>query len=144
MASRKELRAAIAEARGKTQRAIVESAGGWETPGPGDEGEEAWSPRQAIEHATGAEVFFASRISTTCGYPALEMKTYSLASAAEAAEEYALACAKADSILQHVSDEDLQRKVEEGRLGGMTVEAIMALTASHASEHAEQAIAVAR
>jgi hypothetical protein len=67
MAKRKELRADIAEARAMLQRAIVESAENWESPGPGVEGEEAWSARQAIEHCAGAEVFFASAISEACG-----------------------------------------------------------------------------
>lgn len=144
MATRKELRAEIADARAMLQRAIVESSGSWETPGPGQEGEEAWSARQAIEHCTGAEVFFASAISEACGYPPLELQRQELATAADAAEHFARAGAKADSVLQYVTDDDLAKQVEEGkRLGGMSVEQIMALAASHARDHAQQALTAA-
>ena len=144
MATRKELRAEIADARAMLQRAIVESAGNWETPGPGQEGEEAWSARQAIEHCAGAEVFFASAISEACGYPPLELKRESFATAGDAAEHFSRAAAKADGILQHVTDEDLAKKVDEDkRLGGMTVEQIMALSAHHARDHANQALTAA-
>jgi uncharacterized damage-inducible protein DinB len=140
MANRKELRADIAEARAALHRAIVESAGGWETPGPGAEGEDAWSARQVLEHCIGAEVFFASAISEACGYPALELSRQSLETAADAAEQLSRAAAKADGVLQYVTDEDLTKTVEEGkRLGGMSVEQIMALAASHARDHAQQA-----
>ena len=144
MAKPKELRADIGEARALLQRAIVESAGSWETPGPGQEGEEAWSARQAIEHCAGAEVFFASAISDACGYPPLELNRESFASAADAAEQFSRAAAKADGVLQHVTDDDLAKQVEEGkRLGGMSVEQIMALAAHHARDHAQQALTAA-
>ncbi|HET9200322.1 MAG TPA: DinB family protein [Dehalococcoidia bacterium] len=144
MATRKELRAEIAEARAILHRAIVESAGSWETPGLGAEGEEAWSARQALEHCVGAEVFFASAISEACGYPALELSRQSLATAADAAEQLSRASAKADGVLQYVTDEDLAKQVAEGqRLAGMSVEQIMALAAHHARDHAQQALTAA-
>lgn len=145
MATRKELRAGITDARAAVQRAIVEAAQVWDRPGPPEaEGEEAWSSRQAIEHTADAEVFFASRISTACGYPELEMQRHEFATAADAAEGYARATAKTDGVIQHVSDEDLPRKLEEGRLSGMSVEAILELTAHHAHDHARQAISAAQ
>jgi hypothetical protein len=144
MASRKELRTKIAEARGKAHRAIVESALEWNTPGAGNEGEEAWSPRQSLEHAAGAELFFASLISVACGYPPIELAEQSFLTPADAAEQYALITQKADSIIQYVSDEDLAKTVEKGRMQGMSVEALLDLTASHSAEHAEQAMAIAR
>jgi uncharacterized damage-inducible protein DinB len=144
MASRKELRAKIAEARARAHRAIVESALDWNTPGAGGEGEESWSPRQSLEHAAGAELFFASLISVACGYPPIELKEQSFPTPADAAEQYALLTQKADSIIQYVSDEDLGKKVEKGRMQGMTVEALLELTANHSVEHAQQALAIAR
>jgi uncharacterized damage-inducible protein DinB len=144
MASRKELRAAIAEARGKMHRAIVESAAAWERTVAGQEGEGAWSPRQSIEHAASAELFFASTISLSCGYPPLELKPLSFATAADAAQEFALVTQKADSILQYVSDDDMGKKADRGPVKGMTVQAIMELIGTHDSEHAAQALAAAQ
>jgi uncharacterized damage-inducible protein DinB len=143
MSRRKELRAQITDARAKAHRALVEVGGGWEKPGAGTEGEAAWSARQAVEHLAAAEVFFASVISVACGYPALDLERYSFETPAEAAEQYARATAKADSILQHVTDDDLAKDVKDGRMQGMTVEQLLALTASHTAEHAEQASAAA-
>ncbi|MPZ23476.1 MAG: hypothetical protein GEU28_08010 [Dehalococcoidia bacterium] len=144
MATRKELRAAITEARGRVQRAIVESAPEWNTPGAATEGEEAWSPRQAMEHLVGAEVRQASNISLACGYPPLQAEPPELPAAADAAQQYALAMQKADSILQYVTDEDLLKVVPEGRMAGRSVEDLMQTMARHANEHADQALATAR
>ncbi|MEX2237558.1 MAG: DinB family protein [Dehalococcoidia bacterium] len=144
MATRKELRAKITEARALTQRAIVEVAGNWEKPAAAGAGEDAWAPRQAIQHAAEAELFFASLVSKSCGYPELELQKMEFATPADAAEGCVRVSAKADAIIQYVSDDDLKKPITGERFPGMTVEGLLALTGHHTREHAEQALAAGR
>ena len=144
MASPKELRQAIVEARADLQAAFHDAHDTWETkPAGAPEGEDAWSPRQAAEHVIGTEVFFASSISQACGAPKLDRPPIDASTPAAAAASLTRCGAIADNVLRHVSDADLA-KTQEMRVGPMSVEQMMALIARHDHGHAEQIRAVAR
>ncbi len=137
MATPKELRAAIVEARADFQAALHEAHDAWERKPQGGEGEDAWSPRQVAEHVLGAELFFASNIAQACGAPALERRTPDVATPAAAAASATRFAAACDEILRHVSQDDLA-KTRELRIGTLSVEQMMDLLASHARDHAQQ------
>lgn len=130
-----ELRADIAAARADFQSALEGASASWEkAPAPGAEGEDAWSPRQAAEHAIGADLYFASEVCGACGYPGLELSRLSLATPAEAITSFAEASAKSDGRLKYVSENDLT--MQHKSMG--SVADVMALSASHLRDHAAQ------
>jgi hypothetical protein len=111
-----ELRADIAAARADFQSALEGASASWEkAPAPGAEGEDAWSPRQAAEHAIGADLYFASEVCGACGYPGLELSRLSLATPAEAITAFAEASAKSDGRLKYAADNDLS--MQHKRIG---------------------------
>lgn len=137
MASPRELRQAIVEGRAELQAAFHAGHDAWERKPAGGEGEDAWSARQAAEHAVGAEVFFASNVSQACGAPKVDRPEYSCATPAEAAASLTRLSALADNVLRHVSQDDLAKSFET-RLGLATVEAMMQTWAGHLHTHAAQ------
>ena len=144
MASPKELRQAIVEARADLQAAFHDAHDAWEKkPAGAQEGEDAWSPRQVAEHVIGAEVFFASGISQACGAPKLDRPPIDVSTPAAAAASLTRCGAIADNVLRHVSEGDLA-KTTQMRQGEMSVEQMMALVARHGHGHAEQIRAVAQ
>ena len=133
MATPDELRSTITEAR-ETLRGTLEAAGdGWENvPGADD-----WSAKQTAEHAVQAMVYFAGTICETCGYPDPENPfrgEVEFTTPAEALAGLEIAAGACDSILKHVSEEDLSKQHE--RWG--SVADLLALDAHHLTEHAEQ------
>ncbi len=142
MATPKELRAAIVEARADFQAALHEAHDAWERKPQAGEGEDAWSPRQVAEHVLGAELYFASNIAQACGAPALERQTPDVATPAAAAASAVRVAATCDEILRHVSQDDLA-KTRELRMGTLSVEQMLDLLASHARDHAQQIRAAA-
>ena len=143
MASPKELRAALVEARADLQAAFHEAHDAWERRPQGGEGEEAWSPRQVAEHVIGAELYFASNIAQACGAPALELSRPDCSTPAMAAASLTRNAATADNILRHVTEGDLT-KSRRLRTGEATVEQMLQRMASHAHDHANQIRAAAR
>lgn len=137
MASPKELRNNIVEARADLQAALHEAHQHWTRKPPGSEGENAWSPQAVAQHVIGAELFFASNISQACGAPALELQKPDVSTPAMAAATLTRFGAVADNILRHVSDGDLP-KTRELRVGTLSVEQMMELVASHTKDHANQ------
>lgn len=130
-----ELRAGIASARTDFQSALEGASASWEkAPAAGAEGEDAWSPRKAAEHAIGADLYFASEICGACGYPGLELSRLSLPTSAEALTAFSEASAKADGRLKYVSENDLT--MQHKSMG--SVADVMALSASHLRDHAAQ------
>lgn len=130
-----ELRADLAAAREEFQSALAGAGDTWEKVPPSPtEGEDSWSPRQVAEHAIGADVYFASEICGACGYPGLELAPLSLASPAEALTALDEAAAKSDGRLKYVSDKDLT--MQHKSMG--SVADVMAISASHFRDHAQQ------
>ncbi len=139
MATPDELRAALAEARADFRKAISDAAGAWEkTPAQG-EGEEAWSPRQAAEHAIAAEAYFTSAICKACGYPGVDRVEPAYAGADEAIRAFDEVVEMCNKKLQYITETDLEKSHE--RFG--TVENLMQVNAGHMREHAAQMRAVA-
>ena len=144
MASPRELRQAIVEARADLQAAFHDAHDIWEKkPAGAQEGEGAWSPRQVAEPVIGAEVYSASGISRACGAPTLDRPPIDVSTPAAAAASLTRCGAIADNVLRHVSDADLA-KTQEMRQGPMSVEQMMTRVAEHDHEHAQQIRAAAR
>ncbi len=144
MASPKELRQAIIEARADLQAAFHDAHEAWNTkPAGAQEGEDAWPPAEVAKHVIGTEVFFASAVSQACGAPKVDMPEYDTSTPAAAAASLTRLGAIADNILRHVSDGDLP-KTHQLRMGEMSVEQMLALVASHGKGHAEQIRAVVK
>jgi hypothetical protein len=138
MATPDELREELAGARAALRAALEAApAAKWEVaPGTG-EGEEAWSARQAAEHAVGAEAFFTTAVCTACGYPGVEAEKPSFSTPAEAVAGLDAMIELTNKKLKYVTEGDLEKKHE--RLG--TSAAIMELMASHLHDHAAQILA---
>lgn len=130
-----ELRGSLAQGRDAFRAALDAVHDRWEVrPEGAAEGEDAWSPRQVAEHAIPLVVQFASAVCTSCGYPGLEVARVPYATAQEAIAAFEVAAAQADGRLKYVTEKDLAMPHE--RMGN--VEAIMALSARHLSDHAAQ------
>jgi hypothetical protein len=138
MASPKELRAAIVENRAQLQAALHGAAARWETKPPAGEAEEAWTPRQVVEHMIGSEWYFTNQIAQACGAPALERPAVDVSTPAAAAATATRVGATCDSILRHVSEADLAKSRDMGRLGTQTVEWMLNTMESHARDHLQQ------
>jgi hypothetical protein len=142
--SPKELRQAITDARAELQAALHSAHEKWEVQPPHGEGEDAWSPRQVAEHAVGAEIYFASAISQACGAPKLELQKPDVATPAAAAASLTRFSAVCDNILRHVSDADLAKTFEVGRMGETSVQRMMEILAHHARDHANQILTASK
>lgn len=130
MASPDELRDRIEAARERFRAALRSAAARWDAaPGPGE-----WSPRQVAEHVVRAEVWFASKVCTSCGYPGREAEPVSLATPDEALRAFEEAAAWSAGRLKYVTPEDLARP--DDRFG--TVADVMTAAAAHLDEHAAQ------
>ncbi len=137
MATPKELRQAVVDARADLHSAFHSAHDTWETKPAGGEGEDAWSPRQVAQHIIGAELFFAGLIAQACGAPPLERQVPNVESPADAAASLTRFSAMSDEILSHVTEDDLA-KVQQTRLGELSVQQMLALIVSHAHDHAKQ------
>lgn len=135
MATPDELRAAIAEGREELRNAIREAGAKWEQKPAAGEGEEAWSPRQAAEHAISADLFFASHICVCCGYPGLDLQQLSFATPEEALAGFDEVIEKADGRLKYVTEKDLAAKSERFNTD---VAGVMGVNAHHLKDHAAQ------
>lgn len=139
MSTPDELRADLASARQEFRSALAGAGDTWEKAPPSPaEGEDSWSPRQVAEHAIGADMYFASEICAACGYPGLELSRLSLPTSEEALTALDEAAAKSDGRLKYVSEKDLTMKHEQMGL----VSDVMAISASHLRDHAQQIQAV--
>ncbi len=130
MTSPDELRAQLALARDRFRDAMRLVASRWDVaPAP-----EAWSPRQVVEHVVRAEIWFASKVCTSCGYPGREAEPVSLATAEEGLRAFDEAASWSAGRLKYVTPEDLARP--DDRFG--TVAGIITAATAHLTEHAEQ------
>ncbi len=137
MATPKELRQAIVDARADLHSAFHAAHNSWNTKPASGAGEDAWSPREAAQHVIGAEVFFASLVAQACGAPPLERQRPDVETPAAAAASLVRFAAMADDVLRHVTAEDLE-KTQNSPLGERTVRQLMEMVASHVHDHANQ------
>lgn len=136
MASLDELRAAIAQARTELVRAAG-GAGGptWEQArAPESSGEEGWAPREAAEHAIGADVGFARAVAEAVGFESPARPSIELVTADAAAGASADAAKLADTVYGALEPSHLGL---ETRFAG-NVEGVLELAARHLQEHADQ------
>ena len=135
MATPDELRAELAESRKVFRAALGElDASAWEKAPQSGEGEEAWAPRQAAQHAIGAEAFFTTAICTACGYPGVEAPKPDFATPADAIAGYDSVIELCDKKLKYITEEDLAKPHD--RFG--SVEGLLTVAASHLRDHAQQ------
>jgi hypothetical protein len=114
------------------------SGDGWEVAPASGEGEDAWSPRQVAEHVAAAPIFFASGIAKAVSANGPIPTRASLADTAAALSATDSAQRGLNSVLGQLRDSDLDREVELGRLGKMTVTQVLEIAASHYVDHAGQ------
>jgi hypothetical protein len=140
MATPKELRANIVEARAGFLEALHDVHGAWETKPQGTaDGEAAWSPQQVAQHVAGADWYFANEICVACGAPAVARPNFDASTPAKTAGTITRNAAKFDDLMRHVSDGDLAKQIgSEGPLKGATVEVALATWAGHITDHAAQ------
>lgn len=135
MASAEELRQQIAEARNEFRAALQGVDGKWEQSPGGEE----WSPKQIVQHAIGAEIYFSNFVSRAMlGKPG-EGDRSEIASSADALGRHEAAATLADRAYKYVEDRDLVKPA--GEIPGtteQTVEAAMRRAAEHLREHAQQ------
>lgn len=144
MATPKELRANISEARAQFLEALHDVHGTWETKPQGTaDGENAWSPQQVAQHVAGADWFFTNEICLACGAPAVARPGLDASTPAKTAGTIARNAVKYEDLMRHVSEGDLAKQIgSEGPLKGATVEAALATWAGHLNDHAAQMRAV--
>jgi hypothetical protein len=136
MATPDELRASIASGRDTFREALTAASSNWERKPASGEGEEAWSPRQAAEHAIPSEIAFVNQVCEACGYPGVTWDgSTSYASAEDAIAALDSAVALANGRLKYVSDTDLPKKKDET---GRSCEEWMGINAWHLNDHAAQ------
>ena len=135
MASLDELRRAITEARAELLTAAALAAATWEQArGPESSGEEGWSPRQAAEHAIGADTAFARAVADAVGLAPPPRQTIELATADAAASVSADVAKLADAVYGAVEPTHLEIAT---RFAG-NVEGVLRVAAGHLQEHAKQ------
>jgi hypothetical protein len=138
MASADELRARLGESR-QGFRAALETAGpNWSEEPENPSGEEEWSPQRVAQHAIGAEVYFANKVSETMlGKPAA-FERAELGSHQMALEALERAIAVADRAYKYVEDRDLEKPMEVAGGFPQTIGGSLMLAAHHLSDHASQ------
>ena len=130
-----ELRADLGESRKVFRAALGEiDASAWEKAPQGGEGEEAWSPRQAAQHAIGAEAFFTTAICTACGYPGVEAPKPDFETPADAIRGFDEVIELCDKKLKYITAEDLAKPHD--RFG--SVEGLLQTDIGHLRDHAAQ------
>ncbi len=157
MATVDEFWAAIDEGRRALAGAIEAAADRWEAPvlepeapevRPGATGE-AWTPRQAAEHAIGAQSFHARLIAKAVGRDSARVDPPSLTSAAEALHVLDETSGSWDELFDAVGGSDLETPAAlgDGQLSYLesaglpaskTVEGALRLFAFHLRDHAQQ------
>lgn len=138
MASPKELRQSIVDARADLQAALHGVHQRWESKPAGGEGEDSWSPREVAQHVIGAEWFFTNLVAQACGAPPMERPTIDASSPAMAAASLSRLGGNDDGILRHVSDGDLSKTSQNPRMEGKSVEELLTMLAGHTREHIQQ------
>ena len=140
MATPKELRANVTEARAGFLEALHDVHGAWETKPQGTaDGEAAWSPQQVAQHVAGADWFFANTICVACGAPEVARPALDASTPAKTAGTITRNAARFDDLMRHVSDGDLAKPINsQGPLKGATVEGALAGWADHITGHAAQ------
>jgi hypothetical protein len=135
MASPDELRAQLEESRSFFRAALGEiDPAAWEKQPASGEGEDAWSPRQAAQHAIGAEAFFTTAICTACGYPGVEAPKPDFATPADAVKGFDEVVELTNKKLKYITVEDLAKPHD--RFG--SVEGLLKTDIGHLRDHAEQ------
>ena|SRR5579871_4035248 len=138
MPSRNEVLAAIVENRAQLQAVLHEAAPRWETTPTSGDGEEAWSPRQVVEHMIGSEWYFVNHIAQACGAAALEPPALDVSTPAAAAATATRVGATSDNVLRQLSEPDLAKMRDMGRLGTQSVAWMLETMESHARDHLQQ------
>lgn len=133
MASADELRTQIDQGH-ETLKAVFEGADAskWEQVPDGDE---EWNARQMAEHVIGSELGIAGGVANTMMGKAPERPELALASPAEAMTALEAAVEASNKVTRYVEDRDLEKPVGEN---GGTIESMLALLGSHATDHASQ------
>jgi hypothetical protein len=140
MATPKELRANITDARASFLEALHEAHDKWETKPQGTaDGEAAWSPKEVAGHVAGAEWFFTNSISVACGAPEVARPSFEASTPAKTAGTITRNAAKFDDIIRHVSEGDLAKPVgEKFPIPNASVGDALNGWASHLNDHASQ------
>jgi len=138
MATPKELRQQITDTRAELQGALHDVHAKWETKPTAGEGEDAWCPKEVAQHVIGADWYFTNMIAQACGAPAMERPKVDAATPATAAASLSRIAAGDDNVLRHVSEGDLSKTWDAGRLGTLTVERMMEIIVSHTNDHIQQ------
>lgn len=86
----------------------------------------------------GSEWYFTNHIAQACGAPALEPPALDVSTPAAAAATATRVGATCDNILRHVSDGDLRKSRDLGRLGTQSVEWMLSTMEGHARDHLQQ------
>jgi hypothetical protein len=143
MATTIELRTTLDQARANFRAALASVNGNWERQPQSGEGEQAWSPRHAAEHAIGWETGFARAICDACGYPGPDPAAdlaigqapdLGFTTPEDAAGAFDEAVEKSNRFLASVTDSDLAKPHE---VAG-SVENLLAIAGAHLNDHAEQ------
>ena len=137
MPSLEELRNGIALARAELLEATDLAAEGWEQArGPESSGEEGWSPRQAAEHAIGADAGFARAVAYAVGTEPPPRPEVVLETSGAARSASTRAGELADAVYDRLESNQL---TAETRFAD-NVEGVLELAARHLLEHAQQIV----
>lgn len=138
MATPDELRANLAKARAEFRAALEAVADVWETKPPSGEGEAAWSPREAAEHAIPAETLFTYSACKAAGYPGPARPETSYPTAADAIKTFDEVVVATNEKLAQIQEKDLALPQETfGSVGEL-----LQINIDHMHEHAAQMKAV--
>jgi hypothetical protein len=77
-------------------------------------------------------------ISQACGAPALERPQIDASTPGKAAASLSRIAASDDNVLRHVSEGDLGKTYDSGRLGVLGVEQMLGIMVSHTQDHINQ------
>lgn len=132
MASADEIRKQIDEGHAALKAAIEGAdASKWEQVGAGND---EWSPRQIAEHTIGSEVGIAGGVATAMMGKAPERPELALSSPSEAMAALEEAIEASTKVTRYVEDRDLEKRVGENS----TIQGMMELLATHATNHANE------
>ncbi|MCK9519310.1 MAG: DinB family protein [Dehalococcoidia bacterium] len=134
-----QLREEIARAYEEYLAELKDAGPHWERkPAAGGEGEEAWSARQAAEHIASSTTFFANGIARAVEVDAPAIQQPAFASAETAVASMPGIQQTLQSVLDQVTDAQLDMEREFGPLGKSTLERVVGICALHLNDHGNQ------
>jgi hypothetical protein len=133
-----ELLTTVREARSEAAAAMGECNEKWEVKPASGEGEEAWCSKEVAQHIIGADWFFTNAIAQACGAPAMERPQIDVSTPDAALASLRAIGAGDDTILNKLSQEDLDKMVETRALGTRSVAEVLQAMAGHCRDHVAQ------